>query len=91
MKQPLEHSAATRADRSQRDAAVRNSAALESPVLAARGLSADAVGNRALLSLLRSGHLQRKARVSQPGDPLEHQADRAAAIGARGRRPAHAD
>jgi hypothetical protein len=31
-----------------------------------------------LLSLLRSGRLQRKARLSQPGDPLEHEADRAA-------------
>jgi hypothetical protein len=46
--------------------------------LAARGLSFDGLGNRAMLSLLRSGRLQRKARVSQPGDPLEHEADRAA-------------
>jgi hypothetical protein len=46
--------------------------------MAARGLSFDGLGNRALLSLLRSGSLQRKARLSQPGDSLEHEADRAA-------------
>jgi hypothetical protein len=36
------------------------------------------LGNRATLHLLRSGRLQRKPRLSEPGDPLERQADRAA-------------
>jgi hypothetical protein len=50
----------------------------ESSVLEARGLSFDGLGNRALLSLLRSGCLQRSAGVSEPGDPLEQEADRVA-------------
>ena len=53
--------------------------------MADRGGSFDGMGNRALLSLFRSGKLQRKARVSQPDDPLEHEADVAAETGeARG-------
>ena len=78
MKKPPERSPDERSKRSERDAPARKAASLESPVLAARGLTLDAFGNRALLSLLRSGQLQRKARVSEPGDPLEHDADRAA-------------
>lgn len=39
---------------------------------------AELLGNRAMLHLLRSGRLQRKARLSKPDDPLEHEADRAA-------------
>jgi hypothetical protein len=42
-----------------------------------RGHALDGLSNRDLLSLLRSGRLQRKARVSQPDDLLEHEADRA--------------
>jgi hypothetical protein len=55
--------------------------ALQRPVLGA-------LGNRAILSLWRSGELQRKARVSRPGDPLEHAADRAADAVAAGDRSA---
>jgi hypothetical protein len=49
-----------------------------SPLYAAAGPAFDAFGNRALLRLLRSGRLQRKTRMTEPGDPLEHEADRAA-------------
>jgi Domain of unknown function (DUF4157)/A nuclease family of the HNH/ENDO VII superfamily with conserved AHH len=35
----------------------------------------DALGNRGLLSLLRSGTLQAKLEVSEPHDPLEREAD----------------
>ncbi len=38
----------------------------------------EAVGNQALLRLLRSGVLQAKSDLSQPGDPLETEADRVA-------------
>src|SRR5208283_2402710 len=65
-------------ERAERDTAVEKSPAREPPVLAACGLTLDGLGNRALLSLLRSGRLQRKARISQPHDQLEHEADRAA-------------
>jgi hypothetical protein len=51
---------------------------LQSPVLTACGLALDGLGNRAMLALLRSGKLQRKAGVSPADDPLEHEADRAA-------------
>jgi len=50
----------------------------ESRILAGHGSTFEGIGNRAMLSLLHSGHLQRKARVSQRGDPLEHEADSAA-------------
>ena len=70
-------SSAERKERSEHDAPARASVAPENPILAARGQSFDGVGNRALLSLLRSGKLLRKARTSQPGDPREHEADRA--------------
>jgi hypothetical protein len=53
--------------------------AVDAPALAPAGLAAlSGVGNRALLSLWRSGALQRKARVSEPGDALEREADRVA-------------
>jgi hypothetical protein len=35
----------------------------------APGLAFDGLGNRALLALLRSGQLQRKVRMPEPGDP----------------------
>lgn len=73
-----ERSSAERSERQERDAPTRVPSAPLSPTLAARGLGLDSMGNRARLSLLRSGRLQRKARVSQAGDPLEHQADRVA-------------
>ncbi len=54
-------------------------AGVDSPALAARGQTAlQGVGNRAVLGLMRSGALRRKARVSEPGDALEREADRAA-------------
>lgn len=37
--------------------------------------------------MLRAGQLQRKAHVSQPDDPREHEADRAAAAVMSGTRP----
>jgi hypothetical protein len=46
------------------------------------------MGNRALLALLRSGRLQREARISGPQDPRESHADRMAdAISSAGRPP----
>jgi hypothetical protein len=68
---------ARRSEDSERDLPARAPAA-GSPTLAARGLALEGLGNRALLALHRSGRLQRKARVSQPGDSAEHAADRAA-------------
>ena len=65
----------------ERDARVRKTKASEHPVMAvmaARGLTLEGMGNRALLSFLRAGHLQRKPRASGPRDPFEREADRAA-------------
>ena len=93
MKTERETAPAKRGERSEREAPARKSAGIENPVLTARGLTLDGLGNRALLSLMRSGRLQRKARISQPGDPLEHEADRAAdsvVSGDHRPRPAHA-
>src|SRR5438477_8478324 len=56
-------SSVEREGRPERDAPARTSATPENPVLAARGLALDGLGNRALLSLLRAGPIQRKARV----------------------------
>ena len=86
MKESLRCPPQKRAER-EREPPDREAAQMESPVLAARGMTAAAFGNRALLSLLRSGHLQRKARVSQPGDPLEHEADRASEAVVAGAEP----
>ncbi len=61
---------------------------VDSPALAARGQAAlQGVGNRAVLGLMRSGALRRKARVSEPGDALEREADRAADAVVADRRP----
>jgi hypothetical protein len=54
--------------RADRDPPTRTAHAPSNPVLAARGLALDGLGNRALLSLLRSGRLQRQARTG-PADP----------------------
>jgi hypothetical protein len=53
-------------------------AAPQSPVMDSLGATFEGMGNRALLSLLHSGRLERKARISQPGDAREREADRAA-------------
>jgi hypothetical protein len=58
----------------------------EGPTRAVQGHELDGLGNRALLSLMRSGRLQRKARVSRPDDPHEHEADRAAEAVMSGRK-----
>jgi hypothetical protein len=81
-----EREAAQRADRSQRESRERPAAIPQSPMLAARGLSLDGLGNRAMLALLRSGRLRRKARVSEPSDALEQSADRAADLVTAGAR-----
>jgi hypothetical protein len=78
MKNPRERSAAEHRERSERDAPARTPGAPQGPVLSPSGFDLDGLGNRALLALLRSGRLRRKARVSEPGDPLEQDADRAA-------------
>ncbi|MDR3698742.1 MAG: DUF4157 domain-containing protein [Candidatus Sulfopaludibacter sp.] len=88
MSSPRELCSAKRREASERDAPTRKPAGTAGPALESRGLSFDGMGNRALLSLLRSGRLQRKARVSQPGDPLEHDADRAADAVVSGTQPA---
>ena len=85
-----ERSSAERSERTKRDARERLPSAPEGRTLASRGLALEQVGNRALLSLLRSGQLQRTARISQPGDPLEHAADRAADAVVAGARPERA-
>jgi hypothetical protein len=46
---------------SERHLPARKAHALSTPVLEARGVAFDGLGNRALLSLLRSGRLQREA------------------------------
>jgi hypothetical protein len=89
MRNPRERSSAEREERSEHEAPARKSVTPESQVLAARGVSFDGLGNRVLLSLLRSGRLQRKARISQQGDPHEHAADRAADDVVSGERSAH--
>jgi hypothetical protein len=78
MKADRQRTMPERAHSGERDAPAKKPAVLEHPMLEARGLSFDRMGNRALLSLLRSGRLQRKARISQPGDDSEREADRAA-------------
>ena len=68
----------TEQSHAERDARGRKTRAPDHPVVAARGLTLEAMGNRALLSFLRAGHLQRKPRASGPRDPFEREADRAA-------------
>src|SRR5262245_54793419 len=67
-----ERSSKERAERNERDGRARTAAAHTGPALMAPGLGLDGIGNRALLALLRSGQLQRKARVAEPSDPREH-------------------
>jgi hypothetical protein len=83
-----ERSSKERAERSEREGRSRNVEARAGPTLMAPGLSLEGIGNRALLALLRSGQLQRKARVSEPSDPREPAADRAADAVVSGARPA---
>jgi hypothetical protein len=71
-----ERSLAEPAKHSGRDAPARKRTDPENPVLAARGLSFDGLGNRARVALLRSGRLQRQADASRPGEPREDAADR---------------
>jgi hypothetical protein len=78
MKNLRERSSTEHSERSERQASARTPKAPESTVRATFGLTLDRLGNQALLSLLRSGRLQRMARVSQPGDEYEREADRAA-------------
>jgi hypothetical protein len=77
-----------RSEVKEHDLRQRDPPARVGPTSIERGLSLDAMGNRALLSLLRSGRLQRKARVSLSGDPREHAADRVADAVMAGARPA---
>ncbi len=68
-----------------------SAAAREAPVStrpSARAGLQDRFGNRGLLALLHAGAVQRKARVSEPGDPDEREADRAADAVMRGERTA---
>ncbi|HEX3864895.1 MAG TPA: DUF4157 domain-containing protein [Stellaceae bacterium] len=73
-----ERSTAERPDRARHDAPTKVANTSEPSGSFAQSALYDGIGNRALLSLLRSGHLQRKARISQPGDADERQADHAA-------------
>ena len=67
-----------RAKRQEHDARERLPTAPTTRGLGAGGGGLERFGNRALLGLLRSGALQRKGRVSDVRDPLEHQADQVA-------------
>ena len=58
-----------RTERTERDSHARTTQAHIGPFLMAPGLAFDGLGNRALLALLRSGQLQRKVRMPEPGDP----------------------
>lgn len=79
-----------RAERGEQRSASRSTAAPANAVLSMRGVSSfDGLGNRATLALWRSGALQRKPRLSEPGDALEHEADRAADAVLSGDRPEH--
>jgi hypothetical protein len=78
-----ERSPKERSERSERDVPARATAAPVAPVLLAPGIDVTGVGNRALLSLLRSGRLQRNARGS--GQPASHGGDSVLGIDA-GRR-----
>ena len=79
-----------RAERGEQRSASRSTATPANAVLAARGLSSlDCLGNRATLALRRNGALQRKPRLSEPGDALEHEADRAADAVLSGNQPEH--
>lgn len=73
-----ERSSPDRPERAQHDPPAAQSSPATGPVIAAPGMMLDGIGNRALLALLRSGRLQRKARISEPGDAAEHEADRVA-------------
>lgn len=67
-----------RGDRSERDVRKESSDLPEIAAYAARSLALDGLGNGAILALMRSNQLQRSARVVQPDDPLEDEADRVA-------------
>ena len=89
MEHARERSSKERAERKDRDARACNVEARTGPTLMVPGLAFDGIGNRALLALLRSGQLQRKARVAERSDPREHEVDRAADAAVSGARPAH--
>jgi hypothetical protein len=78
MEHARERSSKERAERKERDGRARNLEARTGPVLMAPGLGLHGIGNRALLSLLRAGRLQRKPRGSEPRDLREHDAVRSA-------------
>jgi len=78
MRGDREHPSPERSEQEPRAQPARTSAPPESAGLAPRGVALDGLGNRAVLALLRSGRLQRKARFTQPEDPREQAADRAA-------------
>src|SRR5690242_18474952 len=78
MGEARERVSAERRDRDRCGESTHAAPATPTTLMAARGAAFEAYGNRALLALLRSGRLQRKPRLSQPGDRSEQQADRAA-------------
>ncbi len=69
MKSPRERSSAERGEGSERGAPARRSATPENPVLAARGLALDGLGNRALLALLHAGRFPRERAGAGPVIP----------------------
>jgi hypothetical protein len=85
MSHQRERAPAERKERPERDSPAP--AAPAERMLASPGFALEGLGNRALLALYRSGQLQRKAPLSQPEDPREHAADRAAEAIVNGDRP----
>jgi hypothetical protein len=67
-----------RSEHDKRELPTRAARGVENPTPQPLGFAPEALGNRALLALIRSGQLQRKRRVGHSVDPLEHDADRAA-------------
>ena len=57
-----------RTERTERDSYARTTLAHTGRALMVPGLAFDGIGNHALLALLRSGQLRRKARMAEPGD-----------------------
>ena len=57
-----------RTERTERDSYARTTRAHTGRALMVPGLAFDGIGNHALLALLRSGQLRRKARMAEPGD-----------------------
>jgi hypothetical protein len=76
MGEARERVSAEQRDRDRHADAAHAAPAAPNALMAARGAAFEPYGNRALLALLRSGRLQRKPRLSQPGDRFEQQADR---------------